>query len=328
MTKQYTNTSNIPLSVAVFLADDHYDFTHRPEKAISATDLNKSVRQYILSKRVNASGTPNLLDISGFVKSKMGSAIHEGIEHTWLDETKRKTALQKLGIRPRVIDLIKVNPTEVGEDDIPIYIEQRDSIEILGWTISGMFDCVFDGTLQDFKSTGTFSYGTENDWKYILQGSIYRLIHESKITSDHLEIIWWFTDWNADRAKKTKGYPNNPIMVHKLPLMSKERTRAVIIDFISEIEKHWNTPEAELPLCSDKHLWRKEPTYKVFKDANASRAMPGGGTFPNLYAAQAFATLKGGVVRKIDSPAKACNYCPANNSCTQYKHLHSIRNIK
>ena len=317
---KYSNVSSIPLSVAVWLAASHYDYSERPEKALSATDLNKSIRQYILSHRASATGDVTAVDISGTIKSKFGSAIHEGIEMSWTDKEKRDAALRDLGYPQRIIDRIVVNPDTVGMDDIPIYMEIRDSITIDGWTISGKFDSVFDGVLEDFKSTSTFSYGTVNDWKYISQGSIYKLIHKEIITADHMNIIWLFTDWSPAKAVKDKTYPNNSIMAHRLDLMSDVETTQMIRDFIHAIEANWDKPEEELPDCGEKYLWRNDPAFKVYKDASAKRAMSGG-TFDNFYSASAFQAQKGGVIKTIHSEPKACKWCAAAHLCSQRKRF-------
>lgn len=327
MAKKYSNVSDIPLSVAVWLAASHYDLEEKPEKALSATDLNKSVRQYILAHRAAATGSIAAVDISGTIKSKFGSAIHEGIELSWLDKEKRDNALRDLGYPQRVIDRIVVNPSVLGDDEIPIYMEIRDSIIIDGWTISGKFDCVFDGVLEDFKSTGTFSYGTVNDWKYISQGSIYKLIHKDIITSDHMHIIWLFTDWSGAKAMKDKSYPPKSICVHRLELKSEVETTQMIRDFIHSIEANWNVPEEDLPPCEDHHLWRSDPAYKVYKDANAKRAMSGG-TFDNFYNASAFQAQKGGIIKTIHSEPKACKWCAAAHLCSQRKQFIADGSLK
>ena len=53
---QYTNVSNVPLSMAVFLATDSYDYMDEPNY-LSATALIKPLRQLILASRVNEEDT-------------------------------------------------------------------------------------------------------------------------------------------------------------------------------------------------------------------------------------------------------------------------------
>ena len=48
----FKNDSNIPLSIAVFLAAQTYDFKPN-SRSLSATDFNRSIRQVILRNRMN-----------------------------------------------------------------------------------------------------------------------------------------------------------------------------------------------------------------------------------------------------------------------------------
>ena len=146
----YTNTSNIALPLAVFLATDHYDYV---PNVISATSLLKPARQLILADRL--SSEDNLVELSDMVSSRMGTAIHTAIEQAWLNPTK---ALKSLGYSDDIIQRIKVNPETVEENDIPVYMEKRSFKKVGNHTISGKFDFVAEGKVHDFKSTSTFKY--------------------------------------------------------------------------------------------------------------------------------------------------------------------------
>ena len=142
--KMVSNNSNIPLSMAVWLAANTYDFKPKV-RSLSATDFNKSIRQIILRNRVNADETlmsKDITDISSLVKSKMGTAIHDAIEQTWLNQPIREKALASLGYPKGVVERIKVNPepSEVTPETIPVYMEIRKDIQIDGYNISGKFD--------------------------------------------------------------------------------------------------------------------------------------------------------------------------------------------
>src|SRR5690606_24188574 len=121
----YINPSSVPLSVAVFLATDHYD---HDENVISVTTLLKPARYVILGSRVPVE--LGMKDVAGLVNSRMGTAIHNGIEDSWLNN--HKGALTALGFPKRVIERIKVNPDPdaLGPDDIPVYLEIRSKREI------------------------------------------------------------------------------------------------------------------------------------------------------------------------------------------------------
>ena len=253
---KFKNDSNIPLSVALFLASDSYDFKAN-SRSLSATDFNRSLRQVILRNRANAVEDSNEpTDIASLVKSRMGTSIHDSIEKTWLDGATRNKGLRNLGYPDSVIQRIKVNPTQVSPTDIPVYMELRGTTKIGDWTISGKFDFVAEGTLSDFKSTSTFTYTKKtNDEKYKVQGSIYKLIHKDIIHEQHMNIVFWFTDWKEASAKGDPTYPQSPVLPYKVNLMSDAETLQFMKSFINQIEVHEKTPEPELPECSDEELW-------------------------------------------------------------------------
>ena len=202
----YTNKNNLPLALAVFLMYDKYEYDERPN-SISATGLIKPLRQLILSKQ-----NPDLsktVDIADLVATRMGSAIHKGCEEAWTDTQNVKNAQTALGASEDAIDSIKINPPYVKPGETPVYVEQRVEKEIINFIISGKYDLVLDGTLNDYKSTSVWSYVFDsNADSYVKQGSIYKWLSPDKITSDYVNINYIFTDWSAAKARAdVKSYP-------------------------------------------------------------------------------------------------------------------------
>ena len=172
---KYANTSSVPLSLAVFLASDFYDHD-QDENTISATALIKPLRQIVLSARVPEDMTP--VDLVNMVPSRMGTAIHDAIERSW--KLNYRMALRLLGYPNHVIEKIRINPKpeELTDGLIPIYMEQRAHKKVGKFTISGKYDFIGDGRVEDFKSTSTYTaMNNTNDEKYIWQGSIYRWLN-------------------------------------------------------------------------------------------------------------------------------------------------------
>ena len=145
----YSNVSEVPLSLAVFLATDNYDHNEDPN-TISATSLIKPLRQIILSARVPESD--GITDLTQMVASRMGSAIHDGIERAW--KTNHVNAMVAMRFPARVIDLVRINPEpeDLFDGCIPVYLEQRSHRKLGKHTISGKFDFVGDGRVEDFKT--------------------------------------------------------------------------------------------------------------------------------------------------------------------------------
>lgn len=318
----YTNHAHIPLSIAVWLATDHYDHDPDPNK-ISATSLMKPLRQLILAKRVPQEDFPT--DLESLVASRMGTAIHDSIEKAWLHN--RIQALQALGYPDKIIQKVKVNPEpgDLQPGDIPVYMEQRESRVIDGITVTGKYDFVGEGRLEDFKSTGVFSYMSgSNDEKYILQGSIYRWLSPHIITQDEMLIQFIFTDWQKIRAitEAAKGYPEKRTVFKRYPLKSLAETEHWIRNKLTQIRTHMDLPEEQLPLCTDEELWRKPPTFKYYKNPQ-KKMTRSTKNFDNIHEARIKLAEDGGVgiIVEAGGEVTACKYCPAFPICSQAQTL-------
>lgn len=311
----YSNRTELPLPIAVWLAHDTYD---RTEAGLSATSLMKSVRQVILTKRV----PPGLgeVDVSGMIKSRIGTAIHDAIERAWLSD-KLPEILASLGVSDKVVKRFMVNPESVpsGKPTIPVYLELRKKREVLGVPISGKFDFIADGRVFDFKTTGTFSYTSGNkDQDYILQGSIYRWLNPDIITDERMSIIFIFTDWNKNRYLSDRdNYPPAQIIAREFELLPVEEVERFVTNKVRKLIECQNLDEKDLPHCTDDELWRKPDTWKYYKDPKATGRSTK--NFDNPRDAQ-IKFINDGSVGRIDvvkGQVTACAYCSAFSVCTQ-----------
>lgn len=314
---KYTNHAKIPLPLAVFLASDYYD--GKESNVITATTLLKPIRQIILSSRINPEESPT--DISSLISSRLGTAIHDSIEKAWTQNYVE--ALKGLGYKDSLINRIAVNPSkeELTEDTIPVYLEQRAYKPVGKYTLSGKFDFVAEGMVQDFKSTSVYTYiNQSNADKYILQGSIYRWLNPELITQDTMTIHYIFTDWSAVSAKQSKDYPQSRLISQRYTLKSLTDTDRYIKDKISLIEKYIDTKEEDLPLCTDEDLWRKPTQYKYYKNPTSSRSTK---NFDNKAEAYLRLHQEGnvGIVREVKGQVSACKYCSAFALCKQKDRL-------
>lgn len=310
---KYTNQTNIPIALAVWLARDEYDYSEN-ENEISVTTLLKPVRQIILSKRLPV--TEQFIDIGDIFKSRMGTALHNAIEQSWL--THLKPSMKALGYPDKVIDRIVINPEKIEEGQIPVYLEQRKKKQIGKWTISGKFDFVGEGRVQDFKSTGTFTYTNQtNAEKYSWQGSMYRYLCPEIITENEMQIHYLFTDWSKLRAIREAGYPQTNPLTQSYTLKSIQETEAYIKGKLTELEKYWDAPEEDIPNCSDEDLWRDPPVWKYYKNPNnLNRSTK---NFETRQEAIVRFVEDGsvGLVKEVKGKVTACKYCPAATICSQ-----------
>lgn len=316
---RFANVSEVPLALAVFLASDYYDYDDTPN-TISATTLLKPLRQVILPTRLEpGQGLVNLADT---MNNRMGSAIHDAIEKAWL--TNHATAMKALGLPQSVIDRVQVNPPRpVAPGVIPVFMEQRLKRKLGKWTVTGKFDFVGEGRVQDFKSTSVFTYKKQvNAEKYTQQGSIYRWLDPELITEDTLDIHYIFTDWKANMVRTDPNYPPRRFLTQSFPLMSLAETQQFVSHRINQIETYWDKPEAELPPCNDEELWRSEPVFKFYKSGDTSKRSTK--NFTNRQEAMIHQSVEAGgqgVIKEVPGQVMACKYCPAFAACTQKNQL-------
>ena len=325
MTQRYANVSEVPLALAVYLASDFYDHDDDPY-AISATTLLKPLRQILLPPRMEEGA--RVISLPDMMNSRMGTSIHDGIEKAW--KTNHVTAMQALGYPQRVIDRIRINPTaedlmlaeREGVEIIPIYMEQRAVRQFGKWKVTGKYDFIGEGRVQDFKSTSTYTYMKQtNGDKYIQQGSIYRWLDPVKITQSEMDIHYIFTDWKPMLAKSDPQYPQRRFLQQRFPLMSVQETEAFISRKLALIEQHWDTPEEEIPECSDDDLWRSEPVFKYYK--NPAKTARSTKNFDTKQEALIRLTEDGnvGVIKEVPGQVTACRYCSSFSICTQKDKL-------
>jgi hypothetical protein len=309
----FTNNSNLPLSVAVWLANDNYAHDDRSNH-ISVTSLIKPIKQLVLGMRVDVEVSKP--DITSLVAARMGTAIHDGIESSWVG-TKLVTNLTALGIPLRVAERVVVNPdpADLTENQIPVYLEQRVEKEVNGFIISGQFDFVGEGRVEDFKSTSVYTYiYNTNTEKYKLQGSIYRWLNPEIITRDEMAIQFIFTDWSGQQAAVQKTYPKTRVLEQRIPLMTLVQTDNYVKNRIAMIQKYLHEPEANIPECSNEDLWRKPTVWKYYTKETNKRAS---NNFDSRAEAMAKASINGGIVKEVKGQIVACRYCPAFPICKQ-----------
>jgi hypothetical protein len=317
--KPITNLHDVSLTLAVWLLHDEYDY-NSAAKYISATTLMKPIRQVLLPRRVEA-GVREPADVVDYVARALGTSLHDSVEKAWVKGHAR--SLKMLGYPQSVIDRVMINPTAeelaAAKDPIPIYIEQRATREIMGWTVGGKFDFVAEGMVQDNKSTSAYTwvYGGRNE-EHSQQGSIYKWLNPDKIFEDFIRINYIFTDWQKAQVAQNPKYPDQRVKYKDIELMTPAETEVWITRRLQAIEKYADEPEDKLPLCTDDELWLSDPSYKYYADP----AKTGGRSTKNsdtLKEAQDYMASKGGkgVIHTIMGVPKRCGYCDGFPICTQ-----------
>lgn len=320
---KYTNNANVPLALAFWLANDTYaGGNDLKAKRISVTSLLKPMKQLILGLH-----TPEMeTDVLSFLSSRNGTAVHDAVEATLKSGAFKKAAL-RLGYEQSDVDRMMVNPTQEELDahpnPFPIYSEIRGDKQVLGWTVTGEFDLIINGQLEDIKNTKTYAYTKgSNDSKYIDQGSLYRWIFPTLVTKPEMAIDFIFSDWTQVASLTQQNYPPSPVIQKKYPLKPIHLVDQEVHQKIQEIEKFLAIPEDEvedmLPPCSDEELWRSASEFKYYSKPDAVRATKAGFTSYQEAINYLQTEKKGvGIVKEIKGEVKACNWCKAFTKCKQ-----------
>ncbi len=293
---------------------------------ISATGLLKSPKQIVLAQRVPALPTgatindSDLEDISSRVPSAMGTSLHNGVEAAWRNNY--KTCLRELGYPEKVIERIILDPEpkDLKENTIAIYLEKRVEKKLGPFTISGQFDIVVDGKLEDIKSTGVYGFMMgNNDRKYQLQGSIYRWLNPDIITDDFMNIQFIFTDWSKLRAsiEAKKGYPKSRVLAHPIELLSINDIETWMKQKLQLIHDIKDLPEEKMPDCTQEELWQSASKFSYYK--NPEKTKRATRNFDDYYKANEHLIKDGsvGIIIEKRGQVRACAYCKAFSVCKQ-----------
>jgi len=315
----YANVSQVPMSLAIFLATDNYDKTDTPN-GISVTTLLKPIRQIVLAQRVPQEDVN--IDLATMMANRIGSAVHDAIERAWKYNFVKAAIL--CGYPQSMIDKVVINPTDEENIDnkIPVYLENRVSKEIMGYVVTGKYDIVIDNRVEDYKVTSVWEAMKNNNGdSYRLQGSIYRWLNPLKITQDEMAIQLIFKDWTASSASKDPNYPPRNFQERKFKLLSLEETNAYVVNKLTQINAYMKADESDIPLCTPDELWMSEPTYKYYK--NPEKTLKSTKNFDTRQEAMIRLIDDGsvGIVKEIPGQAKACLYCPAFLACSQKDQL-------
>jgi hypothetical protein len=329
---QYVNSTNLGLTMALWLAADTYDRDYKgaPEGVpiVSVTDLLKPTKSAILTSRIpKEQQNINLVDLA---KSRIGQSIHSGIEAAF-EHPHREEILVSLGFAPKVAANLMLDPTpgqlKANPSGIPIYLEKRsyrtltasDGTEVC---IAGKFDQAVGGVPEDNKSTSTYKYMKSDKTEkgeYALQMACYKWLNPDIITAPIGKINFILTDWKQSEVGRNPDYPPHPVMEMQVNLMDETAAEEFLRGRVDAIIANKALPEADITRCTDEELWRSDPVYKYYKNPETAkkngRATKNFASYPEAMAHKA----KVGVGEIIIKPGEVrrCSYCDGAPLCTQ-----------
>jgi hypothetical protein len=196
--------------------------------------------------------------------------------------------------------------------------EQRLSVEIDGWQVTGTADLLdyesldADGlpTLVDYKTTSVWSVIFNSrtvDWG--LQLNLYALLYTmSGFAVGERQNVLFLRDWNEnDRRRRAYGnYPPSSVHVIRHPRMEPEAMLQYATERIRLHREQESKPVSEIPVCTPEERWARGGSWKVFRNTNKT------------------------ALRVFDSEAEAQNlieFCEQKDREEKKKHVYRIEHF-
>lgn len=221
-----TNNHNLPDPVVRALSYDDYDQVGD----ISITGLLKPV-QAVALERIHKDELPPE-DVSERVWRLFGSAAHEFLYRS--------------------------------RDPDAVIAEQRLTMDVAGWTVSGKPDTYDLNTkaLTDFKTTSVWSlvYEPKGRKEWHEQLNLYRLLLEANgYEVRSLSVVAILRDWTKRDTFKRTDYPAIPIVALNIPLWIKADAEAFLME---RVTLHKAAREqGTWPNCTNEERWQNKTGY-------------------------------------------------------------------
>ena len=142
--------------------------------------------------------------------------------------------------------------------------------KVAGRKIVGKFDSYLNGLLMDLKTTSVWKFIYKQFKEYEEQLNIYAyLLREDKINVTVLQIIMWFTDYDANKSYQHADYPKDfiePVIISNLwqPSVAEER----IVHLVEKHKSNEEKPDDGLDECTLEDMWAKEHVYAIMAPGN------------------------------------------------------------
>ena len=236
-----TNKMDLPKQLVELVNSDYKPTPHQ----YSCTTILKPTRQIILERRY---GEQIEQDVSDMCWMIFGIAVHSVIENSQEDLGQFKE--EKLKV------------------DLGKYWE-----ELKGYYLSGRSDMIdlINKMIVDWKTCSAWKviFKDFEDWRKEML--IYAwAVKDMGFDIDKAEAIAFIKDHNKTKAKTDSQYPQLPIWVEKFKFTNKQfkEIKEFVYNKFMELKKYENTPDEELPMCTDEERWKEPTQYAVKKKAN------------------------------------------------------------
>lgn len=280
-----TNRLGLPRAVVAAVENDPYT---RGSSDISVTQLVQPPFQRKLRTE-----TEIIEDVSDRIWSLVGQVGHGIVERAYPDAYTE--------------DCKKLTPAEAYKK-YGVVAERRLFMPVNNWIVSGQFDVIEDGRLEDYKFTSVWSVIGETKPEWIAQLNLLRILakHEG-IKVDKLGILAVLRDWAKGKANGA-DYPKHQIQRIDIPVWSDDQAEAYLFDRVLAHQS------ANPSVCTDEERWKRADVFAVMKVGRKSAVK----LHDSFEDADAHATQLGAghsVVKRPGGYGRCQDYCNVSHVC-------------
>jgi hypothetical protein len=276
-----TNRLNLPLPIV--RAVEHDPYTQDGHISVTGLIQPPRIRQLLTRHRDNIS-----IDVADRIWPLLGSSVHYILERAAVDN-----ALQ----------------------------EERLSMDVLGWTVTGKPDLYYDRTVFDFKVTSVWTTlnGVKREWE--TQENLYaELLRAHTFKVESLAIIAILRDWSKHQVTKSRDYPETQSIILPVTLWDPIDAGMYLEERVTVHQEAERLADDDLPVCTAEERWERPTQYAVKKRGNkkASRLLP------TLEEAEVWArdNMKDKPFEIVCRPGESVrcrSYCDCSNYCNWWE---------
>lgn len=195
--------------------------------------------------------------------------------------------------------------------------EQRLSITVEGWVVSGGMDVYAEGdTLIDYKVTSVWKVikGDLEEWERQLNLYAVILRHHGHLVKK-LQVVAILRDWSKREAERDSNYPQAQVVNIDIPLWEETRATSYMR---ARVLLH---QQEGVPQCTPEDRWAQSDVWAVMKVGRKTAVrLYNSEAEADAHAAQESALF---VMHRKGVSVRCASYCRVSQFCPQYQ---SIRN--
>lgn len=229
--------------------------------------------------------------------------------------------VEAMDLIPSFLGTLQHNACEAAAEGLKEFkTEERLSATICGEKFSGQYDLfeIEDSHLKDYKQTTSFQVMKEKE-EWPAQLSCLRwLLHKDGVKTKSASIEATIRDFSPSKAMYDKKYPNERHINIPIKLWTLKGTEQFLKDRVTLYKSYENTPDEELPICSQADRWSDGDVWAVYKDKKVKRALK---LHSDEMSAKIHAMNVGGIIefrKGFDRRCRVRGYCNVRNFCNYW----------